>query len=113
MSYVKLFIGLFFILTLSSCANKSQANEQNNHNGDALVKMTINGIVCSSCKQAIESKLNKLNGITKAQVFLDKDKNNLEIKVEQAKYSIDDVKKAIDDLGFEVISIENPQTPPF
>lgn len=107
MSYVKLFIGLFFIFILSSCTDKNQANDQNNQNND-VIKLTIDGIVCSSCKQTIESKLKNLDGITNAIVFLDKDKNNLEVKVDQAKCSIDDIKKTIDGLGFEVISIEKP-----
>ena len=68
---------------------------------NTMITMTIEGMMCPHCKAAVEKALNAIEGV-QAEV-------NLEAKT--ASVSADGVdhellKKAVEDAGYEVISIQ-------
>lgn len=62
----------------------------------------IEGMHCNHCKMAVEKVLNKIDGIEKAEVDLDKKQAIIQTNKE---VSNDQIKVAIEDEGFEVVEI--------
>ncbi|TCO66292.1 copper chaperone CopZ [Caldanaerobacter subterraneus] len=67
--------------------------------GETIV-INVKGMTCNHCKMSIENALKKLNGVSKA--IVDLDKGNVTVTYDPAKVSVDDMKKAIIDTGYEV-----------
>ena len=84
--------------------NEKNNNIERNNNPkeeQTMITMTIEGMMCPHCKAAVEKALNAIEGV-KAEV-------NLEAKT--ASVSADGVdkeilKKAVEEAGYEVISIQ-------
>ena len=62
----------------------------------------IEGMHCNHCKLAVENVLNKIDGIEKAEVYLDKKQATIQTNKE---VSNDQIKAAIEEEGFEVVEI--------
>ncbi|MDP9750466.1 copper chaperone CopZ [Thermoanaerobacter pentosaceus] len=67
--------------------------------GETII-LNVKGMTCNHCKMSVESALKKLNGVSKAVVDLDK--GNVTVTYDPSKVSIDDMKKAIIDTGYEM-----------
>ncbi len=67
-------------------------------------KISIEGMSCQHCVSHVKEALSELNGVTSVDV-------NLEAKSAVIETSTDvkdeDIKYAVDDAGYEVVSIEN------
>jgi len=70
----------------------------------AKVKKTIyiNGMSCASCASAIERKTKKLNGVISSDVNLAEE--SLHIDYDDSNLNEDEIKKAIESLGYEVVN---------
>lgn len=63
--------------------------------------MSIEGMTCSSCVQAIERTLNKLDGVVEANVNLATEK--LFISYDSSTLKVSDIKKAIEKAGYRAV----------
>lgn len=63
--------------------------------------MSIEGMTCSSCVQAIERALNKLDGVVEANVNLATEK--LFISYDSSTLKVSDIKKAIEKAGYRAV----------
>jgi copper chaperone CopZ len=70
----------------------------------ARVKETypVLGITCASCVRKIETVLNKTNGVTEATVNFATEK--VTIEYDNDKLNLDEIKKIIKSIGYELIS---------
>lgn len=64
------------------------------------VVIQVEGMSCNHCVQAVQSALTKLDGVTDAKVSL-ADKN-VTVQYEEGKVSVDQMKEAIEDQGYDV-----------
>jgi Cu+-exporting ATPase len=71
------------------------------------VNVGIGGMVCASCSSAVEKTLNKLPGIGLAQVNLATE--TASIKFDEATLTFDQIKKAIDRIGYSIIEKETEE----
>ncbi len=62
----------------------------------------ISGMSCAACASAIERKTKKLDGVTSSDVNLAEE--SLHINYDESKSSEDDIKKAIEALGYQVVN---------
>jgi len=70
-----------------------------------MKKATINleSLACPSCLQKIESALKGLNGIERDSVEVLFNSSRAKTNFDSEKISIEDIEKAIEDLGYPVI----------
>ena len=61
----------------------------------------IKGMGCQMCANKIQNKISKMEGVSKAQVFLDK--HQLNVEYQEDVVSKDDFISAVDDLGYKLI----------
>ncbi|WP_343073969.1 cation transporter [Clostridium sp. YIM B02506] len=66
-----------------------------------MKKITIEGMSCGHCKARVEKALSELDGITSAVVDLEAKTATIE-----GETSDEVLREAIDDAGYDVISIE-------
>lgn len=73
----------------------------------AKVKKTIyiNGMSCAACSSAVERKTKKLDGVTSADVNLAEE--SLHIDYDDSNLNEEDIKKAIESLGYSVVNKGN------
>jgi len=64
------------------------------------VTLKIKGIHCAGCIKAIQSYLSDIDGISKCEVNLANESASIEF--DQSKVSIDDIEKAIEDIGYSI-----------
>ena len=64
------------------------------------ITLPISGMTCASCAQTIEKALKKTEGVTDANVNLMTEKATIDFDTE--KVNLDQIKKAIDDTGYQV-----------
>ncbi len=67
-----------------------------------MEKITLNvkGMSCNHCKMAVEGELKALDGVDNAVVSLEN--NNVVIDYDEGKVSIEKLKDAIEEAGYEV-----------
>ena len=65
------------------------------------IELKIEGMHCTGCSVRIEKILSNTEGIAKAQVSLEEKKATIEY--EETKITLEEIKKQIEDAGFEVI----------
>jgi len=68
------------------------------------VKMPVNGMVCNACQSNVKKTIKSVNGVTDAEVNLEK-KFAL-FTYDPKKVKVEQVQKAVNDRGFEA---GNPQ----
>ncbi|UJF16396.1 heavy metal translocating P-type ATPase [Jeotgalibaca sp. MA1X17-3] len=61
----------------------------------------IEGMTCASCAQTVEKTASKVKGVKEATVNIATEKIN--IKIDETIFSLEEMKKAISDVGYEVI----------
>ncbi len=67
------------------------------------IKITIEGMHCSSCATNVERSLKKVSGIKDASVSLMLKKGTIEAK---DSVSEDEIKKAVSKVGYKITKIE-------
>ncbi|MGM0753783.1 MAG: heavy metal translocating P-type ATPase [Bacillota bacterium] len=64
--------------------------------------VSIEGMTCASCSQAVEKATKKLPGVQQASVNLATEKLN--ITYDENELSLEEIKKAVDDAGYKAVS---------
>jgi copper chaperone len=64
--------------------------------------LAITGMTCAGCVRSVTNVLTALDGVTKADVSLEK--NNVVVDYDAAKVAPGQLKNAIEEAGFEVAS---------
>ncbi len=62
--------------------------------------LNISGMTCGGCVRSVSNVLNALDGVAKADVSLDK--KRAVVDYDAAKLSIDQLKRAVEEAGYEV-----------
>jgi copper chaperone len=62
--------------------------------------LEVQGMTCGHCKMSVEGALNKMDGVSAAEVNLDSGK--VEVKYDEAKVSLDNMKEAVEEQGYDV-----------
>lgn len=62
--------------------------------------INVEGMSCDHCRNAVELALAKLNGVTSAEVDLDK--NQVRVDYDENRVSVEQMKEAIEDQGYDV-----------
>lgn len=60
----------------------------------------VEGMSCEHCRNAVESALAKLNGVSSAEVNLDE--NHVRVEYNDSKVTFDNMKEAIEEQGYDV-----------
>ncbi|MCA1061279.1 heavy metal translocating P-type ATPase [Rossellomorea aquimaris] len=64
--------------------------------------VSIEGMTCASCSQAVEKATKKLDGVQQASVNLATEKLN--ITYDENELSLEEIKKAVDDAGYKAVT---------
>ncbi|MCR6110999.1 copper chaperone CopZ [Bacillus sp. A301a_S52] len=64
-------------------------------------KITIEGMSCNHCKEAVEGALNKVNGVTHAEVNLSN--NSVTVSFDENNVSVATLKDEIEEQGYDVV----------
>jgi copper chaperone len=64
------------------------------------VTLNVKGMSCDHCVKAVEGSVGKLAGINEVKVHLDAGK--VEVAFDKEKVSLETIKEAIDDQGYDV-----------
>ncbi|BCB05583.1 heavy metal translocating P-type ATPase [Bacillus sp. KH172YL63] len=64
--------------------------------------LSIEGMTCASCSQAVEKAVKKQSGVQQANVNLATEK--LSVTFDEKELSIEDIKKAVDDAGYKAVT---------
>lgn len=62
--------------------------------------LNVEGMSCSHCKMAVEGALKKLDGVSQAEA--DVDAGKVAVTYDDSKVSLDAMKEAIEDQGYDV-----------
>ena len=62
--------------------------------------INVEGMSCDHCKNAVESALAKINGVSAAEVDLEK--GHVRVDYNEDKVQLSDMKDAIEDQGYDV-----------
>lgn len=82
-----------------AAANAAENRKENN----TMITMKINGMMCGHCKAAVEKALGAVAGVEKAEVNLEEKAAYVTAAAHIAK---DDLKNAVTEAGYEVVSVE-------
>ncbi|MGG0938649.1 copper chaperone CopZ [Brevibacillus centrosporus] len=66
------------------------------------ITMSVTGMSCQHCVNAIEGALGKLDGIQSAKVELAA--NHVFVTYDDSKISVDTIKETIEEQGYDVVS---------
>jgi copper chaperone len=64
------------------------------------VLLNVSGMSCGHCVSAIEGSVGKLNGVNQVKVHLESGK--VDVAFDQEKVTLEEIKEAIDDQGYDV-----------
>jgi len=62
--------------------------------------LKVAGMSCGHCKAAVEKAVGALPGISKVEAYVKEGK--VEVSYDPSKVGLDDIKKAIEDAGYDV-----------
>ncbi|WP_338786087.1 copper chaperone CopZ [Metabacillus sp. FJAT-53654] len=65
------------------------------------VTLTVSGMSCGHCVNAIEGNVGKLNGVSDVKVHLSEGK--VDVAFDSAVISLAAIKETIDDQGYEIV----------
>lgn len=65
------------------------------------VTLKVNGMSCGHCVKAIEGSVGELTGVASVKVHLDA--GNVDVEFNPSAVSLDKIKEAIDDQGYDVV----------
>lgn len=63
------------------------------------VTVPVSGMICMVCAGSVKSALNSVHGVQKAEVDLEK--HNVTVQYENGKVSVDELTRAINQLGYK------------
>lgn len=63
--------------------------------------ITVDGMRCGHCKQAVEGAVSALAGVAMAQVDLEA--KTLTVEFDDTQVALDAIKEAVEDQGFDVV----------
>mgnify|MGYP003301837748 CR=1 FL=1 len=63
--------------------------------------ITVEGMHCGHCKQAVEGAVRELRGVTEAVVDLDA--KTLTVTFDEGAVTLADIEEAVEDQGFDVV----------
>ena len=66
------------------------------------IVLNVEGMSCAHCVSAVEGAVKALDGVENVQVSLDE--KNATVDFDDEKLSVDSIKEAIEDQGFDVVS---------
>ncbi|MFC7395361.1 copper chaperone CopZ [Scopulibacillus cellulosilyticus] len=64
--------------------------------------LNVQGMTCGHCEAAVTSALKELNGVSDVKVHLSEGK--VDVSFDSSKVSIDQMKEAIEDQGYDVVA---------
>jgi len=64
------------------------------------ITLKVSGMACDHCKMAVEKAVSALQGISKVEA--DVKEGKVEVSFDPSRITIDDIKKAIEDAGYDV-----------
>ncbi|RPF53242.1 copper chaperone CopZ [Aquisalibacillus elongatus] len=64
--------------------------------------LTVQGMSCGHCVSSVEGALNELDGVSEVNVNLGEGK--VDVKFDESKVTVDQMKEAIDDQGYDVVA---------
>lgn len=62
--------------------------------------LDVKGMTCGHCKMSVEGALNKLDGVSAAEVNLEAGK--VDVTFDESKVNVDVMKEAIEEQGYDV-----------
>lgn len=62
--------------------------------------LDVQGMTCGHCKMSVEGALEKLDGVTAAEVDLGSGK--VDVTYDESKVSLENMKEAVEDQGYDV-----------
>jgi copper chaperone CopZ len=109
---LKTFSFLFFIsfiagisLVICNCSPRDrQGDPATLHPYAQTTRLTVKGVTCHSCKEAIELALKAEAGIIDATVFLIPTVDNVEVAYDSRKITIEKIIDIINNTGKEVVA---------
>ncbi|WP_158542241.1 heavy-metal-associated domain-containing protein [Pedobacter chinensis] len=96
---------LVIALAITSCAqeqkkeDKTTPKEQTKQVMMQTVKMPVDGMVCNACQSNVKKTIKSVDGVTDVEVNLEK--KYAVFTFDPTKVKIEQVKKAVNDKGFE------------
>lgn len=64
------------------------------------ILLNVSGMSCGHCVSAVEGSVGKLNGVNQVKVHLESGK--VDVAFDQEKVTLEEIKEAIDDQGYDV-----------
>ena len=99
---------IFFLIILSvSCKNQKADNSQNTDLSNlkpVKIEITIKGMTCTGCEQAIQGNVSKLEGIK--SIIASHEKGNAIVEFYEDKVDTSMIKEAITETGYTVTGID-------
>lgn len=65
------------------------------------ITLNVKGMTCNHCVKSVETSVGELDGVDKVAVDLSSGK--VDVSFDAGKVSVDQIKEAIDDQGFDVV----------
>lgn len=62
--------------------------------------LNVEGMTCGHCKMSVEGALNKIDGVTAAEVNLEA--GSVDVTFEESKVNVDVMKEAVEEQGYDV-----------
>jgi Cu+-exporting ATPase len=88
-------------LAAATMVNPNGATTPTTTTGISLVEISVSGMTCSMCTQAIQRALDATDGVLYASVNLST--NQARIEFDSTVVNIDQLKETIEDIGYEVV----------
>ncbi|NLZ53803.1 MAG: copper chaperone CopZ [Thermoanaerobacteraceae bacterium] len=66
----------------------------------ADITLKVSGMSCGHCKEAVERSIGVLPGVSKVEANIKDGK--VEISYDQSEVSLDDIRRAVEDAGYDV-----------
>jgi len=63
--------------------------------------LQVEGMSCEHCEAAVKGALEELNGVSSVDVSLDS--GEVEVTYDDAKVSVEDMEKAVEDQGYDIV----------
>ena len=86
-----------FVALVALVAGNVLAGEAATANLD--VKLSVKGMTCSGCAHSVQAALEKVPGVTKAEILLDK--NEAAVTYEKGKTTPEELIKAVEKAGYK------------
>ncbi|AGT32020.1 copper ion binding protein [Geobacillus genomosp. 3] len=65
------------------------------------ITLQVQGMTCGHCKAAVTNALQQLDGVRRVDVHLEQ--GTVDVEYDEAKVTVDQLKTAIEDQGYDVV----------